>query len=73
MLRCPIDGTKLAIADDELVGRLNDAISRGDLRDRQDQKVTEPIEAALVTEDRKRAYVVRGAIPTLISDESIDL
>ena len=73
MLRCPIDGTTLAIADAPLVSRLNDAITSGDLRDRQDQKVTEPIDAALVTEDGKRVYPVRGGIPTLIADESIDL
>ena len=73
MLRCPIDGTTLAIADSELVGRLNQSVANGELRDHLDQKVTEPIDGALVTVDGKRAYLIRGGIPTLIADESVSL
>lgn len=73
MLRCPIDGTTLAIADDELVDRFNTQIAAGELRDRVDQKITTAVQSALVTTDGKRAYLVRGGIPTLIADESVDL
>lgn len=73
MLRCPIDGTTLAIATDKLVERFNLQIAAGELRDRVDQKISAPIESALVTTDGKRAYLIRGGIPTLIADESVDL
>lgn len=73
MLRCPIDGTTLAIADDALVQQFNEQISAEKLRDRVDQKITVPIDSALVTTDGKRAYLIRSGIPTLIADESVDL
>ena len=72
-LRCPIDGTTLAIADQPTVDRLNAAISDGTLRDRLEQKITEPIDGALITSDQQRAYLIRGGIPTMIADESVTL
>ncbi len=71
MLRCPADHSPLAIADKALVSRLNAAIERGEVRDRADQKVIEPIQAGLVTADQKWLYPIRGNIPTLIADQAI--
>ena len=73
MLRCPLEGSELAIADESLLARLNELIEQGELRDRADQKVLEPIEVGLVTADQKRVYPVRGGIPTLIPDQAIEL
>ncbi|NNE01461.1 MAG: Trm112 family protein [Pirellulaceae bacterium] len=72
LLRCPVDGSTLAIADADLVNTLNDSIAAGELRDRLDQKITQPIDAALTTPDQRRFYCVRGGIPTLIADEAIE-
>ncbi len=72
LLRCPIDGTELANADHGLVAQLNQEIAAGQLRDRLDQLIDDPIDSALVTQDGKRIYVVRKEIPTLISDEAIE-
>ena len=71
MLRCPLDQSKLAIADQALVERVNSAIKQGESRDRADQKVTEPIESGLVTANEKWLYPIRGGIPTLIPDQAI--
>ena len=73
MLRCPIDGSTLAIAEKSAVAAMNAAIAAGELRDRLDQKVEEPIDGALVTPDQKRAYLIRSGIPTMIADESVTL
>jgi uncharacterized protein YbaR (Trm112 family) len=73
MLRCPQDGSMLAIADEELIDRLNAQIARGDLRDVLDQPVVEPLQSGLITESGQRLYPVRGGIPTLITDEAIEL
>ena len=73
MLRCPIDGSELALADERLVRRVNEAIQRGEIRDRHDQKVAQPLEEGLVSATSNRLYAVRGGIPTLIADEAIEL
>ena len=73
MLRCPKDGSLLAIADEPLVARVNERIGAGLQRDAMDQLVELPIEAALVTETGSRLYPIRGGIPTLIADEAIPL
>ena len=73
MLRCPIDGSTLSNADEDLVQKLNALIEAGELRDRLDQKVIASIDGALVTSDGKRAYLIRGGIPSLITDESVEL
>lgn len=73
MLRCPKEGSTLALADESLIQKLNDQIRRGELRDSQDQKVEASMEAGLVTESGNRLYPIRGGIPTLIADEAIEL
>lgn len=73
VLRCPISGKPLEIAAKPLVERVNAAIASGSLRDRHDQKIDEPIDEGLVTIDGDRLYPVRGEIPTMIADESIDV
>lgn len=73
LLRCPVDGTTLELADETLVNRVNAAIEAGEARDRQDQKITDKIDAGLVDAGRKRVYPVREGIPTLIADQAIEL
>ncbi len=55
MLRCPIDDSKLALADQPLLQRVNDAIQRGELRDRHDQKVTQSARSRLARRTVKSA------------------
>jgi uncharacterized protein YbaR (Trm112 family) len=71
LMRCPIEGSELAKADPGLVLKLNQLIEAGELRDRADQRIEDPIDAALVTIDQKNIYPIRGGIPTLIGDEAI--
>ena len=73
MLRCPVDGSKLVLAENTLVQRVNEAIGRGQVRDGQDQRITQPIDSGLLSADSSRLYPIRGGIPTLIADEAIEL
>ena len=73
MLRCPIDGSELALADKPLLQRINEAIGRGEVRDRHDQKVTQTLDQGLLSAASNRLYAVRGGIPTLIANEAIEL
>lgn len=73
LVRCPLDGQPLAMAESSLVDELNRRIAAGQVRDRTGELVDETILAALVTADRRRLYPVRDHIPTLIPAESIPL
>ena len=73
MLRCPVDGGRLTLLDDQAILRLNTALQSGELRDRLDQRIATPCEAALLSVDSNRVYPIRGGIPSLVADEAIDL
>lgn len=73
ILRCPINGGKLQLADEALVRRIQTAIERGDARDRLEQRVSETIEGGLVDENHQWLFPIRSGIPALVADEAIDL
>jgi len=73
VIRCPKEGTSLAIASDSLLHEINRKIAAGQVRDAMDQRVDEPLEAGLVTVSGHRLYPVRGGIASLVADEAIEL
>jgi uncharacterized protein YbaR (Trm112 family) len=73
MLRCPMDGSHLQLLADDKVRRVNSALESGDLRDRLDQRIGTPLDAALLNSKANRVYPIRGGIPSLVADEAIDL
>ena len=73
MLRCPIEGSELQLADPALLQRVQTAIQQGTARDRLEQKVSEGVEAGLVNRSETWFFPVRHGIPTLVADEAIRL
>lgn len=73
MLRCPEQRLPLTFADAALVESLNDAIRAGQLYNRGGQKLSAPIDGALVRSDGAIAYPVVDGIPVLLVDEGIAL
>lgn len=73
ILRCPIGGGTLRVADPSLVQRVQTAIERGHARDRLDQKVSEGIDGGLVSQDGCWFYPIRRDIPALVAEEAIRL
>ncbi len=73
ILVCPETKQPLRQADRSVLEKVNERIARGDLRNRDGQEVTEPIEEALVTLDGAVLYPVRDGIPVLLIGESISL
>jgi uncharacterized protein YbaR (Trm112 family) len=71
ILACPETKEPVALADAALVGRVNAGIESGRVKSRDGQVVTRTMEAALLRQDRKVLYPVRGGIPIMLIDESI--
>jgi len=73
MIRCPEDHSRLALADDALLAKLNAAVRGGRLVNRGGQKVEKPLDGALVRADGQVAYPIVDEIPILLVDEGIRL
>jgi len=73
ILACPETKEPVRLADESLVQRVNAAIEAGEVSSRDGNAVTRTMEAALVREDGKVLYPVRGGIPIMLIDESIAL
>lgn len=73
LLRCPISGSSLAIADAGLVDSLNKQIEAGTLTNRLGQAIEQPIESGLISEDATLLFAVRGEIMVLVADQAIEL
>jgi uncharacterized protein YbaR (Trm112 family) len=73
LARCPVSHSRLRLAEDELVRRLNEAVKMGKVTNRIQRPVAEPVDQALVNEDQSLLFPVRDDIPTLIADEAIPI
>lgn len=73
ILRCPHDHTPLALADGELVDRINEAIQAERVMNLGGQTVAEPLDGGLVRQAGDLLYPVIDGIPVLLPDEAIDI
>jgi uncharacterized protein YbaR (Trm112 family) len=70
-LVCPDDRSPLRLAEPALVDRLNQAIARGQVRNRAGARVAGRLDGLLVRADGALAYPIHDAIPHLLTDEAI--
>jgi uncharacterized protein YbaR (Trm112 family) len=73
LLVCPENRTPLALADAELVTRLNAAIGQRQLKNRAGQVLEAPLDGGLLRTDRQVLYPILDRIPVLLVDEGIAL
>lgn len=73
ILVCPVSGAAVSLADAETLARMNERIDAGEARYVDDSRVTESLDAALVTADRATAYRVDDGIPVMLPERGIDL
>ncbi|MEN6451244.1 MAG: hypothetical protein ABFC96_12195 [Thermoguttaceae bacterium] len=72
-LVCPQDRTPLAIADEQLLARLNRAVAAGGVKNQAGRLVERSLDAGLVRADKTLLYPIVDDIPILLADEAIPL
>lgn len=73
ILACPETKQPVALAEQDVLDRVNAAIKAGSLSSRDGQTVEQPIDAGLVRQDGAVLYPVRGGIPIMLIEEAIAL
>jgi uncharacterized protein YbaR (Trm112 family) len=73
ILCCPDTKQDVNLADEALIAKLNAAMSRGQLKNKGNKPVTEPLDGGLIRSDRKILYPIREDIPVMLIEEGIPL
>lgn len=71
ILCCPETKQDVSLAPDQLVDSVNARIARGEVRNRGNQPVKEPLDGGLLRADKKILYPIREDIPVMLIDEGI--
>jgi uncharacterized protein len=72
ILCCPVTRQPLALANPQLLGRINQRIAAGEVRTIGGEPVAAALDKALVTPDLRQVYPVIDGIPALLPDSSLD-
>ena len=73
ILCCPETKLDVSLADDALLSKVNDAVSRGVLKNKAQKPVTELLDGGLIRADKKILYPIREDIPVMLIEEGIPL
>jgi len=73
ILVCPENKTPVTLVDDATVAKINEAIARGEIKNRAGDVVDDSIDAGLMREDGAYMYPIRDDIPIMLIDEAIPM
>jgi uncharacterized protein YbaR (Trm112 family) len=73
IVRCPLTQSPLALADEPLLARLQQAVAEHRVKNRVGQLVERPLDGGLVNRDSTLLFPIYDNIPNLIPDEAIPL
>ena len=73
ILCCPDTKQGVSLADEALIAKLNEAVSRGQLKNKANKPITEPLDGGLIRADRKILYPIREDIPVMLIEEGLPL
>ena len=73
ILVCPETKQTLKLADEDTLGKVNQAVAAGGLTNQGGNRVKKPLVEGLVREDGKVLYPVIDDIPVMLLDEAIRL
>ncbi|HEY5774586.1 MAG TPA: Trm112 family protein [Xanthomonadales bacterium] len=71
ILCCPVSKTPLTVLGRQKLEKLNKAIENGEALYVGGEKVTQPLQEGLITEDGKVIYPVQDDIPILLEEKGI--
>jgi len=71
ILCCPVSKTPLRVLGQQKLVQLNEAIKSGDALYVDGEKITDPLQEGLITEDGKVIYPVQDDIPILLEEKGI--
>jgi uncharacterized protein YbaR (Trm112 family) len=71
ILVCPASRQPLSLLDKAGLSALNRGIAAGTVRRNDDAPQSEPLQEALVTQDRRTVYRIDDGIPVLLVEEGI--
>ena len=72
-LRCPVTGSTLEHADEDLLQQVNQYIATGKALTRLSDVVQHPVVAALINADRSLLYRIDDSIVALLATEAIEI
>ncbi|MEO6306646.1 MAG: Trm112 family protein [Nitrospiraceae bacterium] len=73
ILCCPDTKQDVSLADAALIAKLNEGVRRGQLKNKANKPVAEPLDGGLIRSDRKILYPIREDIPVMLIEEGIPL
>ncbi len=71
ILCCPVSKTPLTVLGRQKLDKLNAAIASSDALYVDGEKVMDPLQEGLITEDGKVIYTVQDGIPILLEEKGI--
>lgn len=71
ILCCPETKQDVTYVEGDVIKKVNAQIKSGEVTNRGGEKVTEPIDAGLLREDKAYLYPIRKDIPIMLIDEGI--
>jgi uncharacterized protein len=73
ILCCPETKQDVSIAPDSLIGKLNELLAKGEIKNKAGQMVSEKLDGGLLRADKKILYPIREDIPVMLIEEGIPL
>ena len=73
ILCCPETKEDVAPAEQGLVDKINSQITKGGVKNRAGNPVSEKIDAGLLRKDQKYLYPIREDIPIMLIDEALPM
>ena len=72
ILVCPVTKLPVSMVNQEMLKRLNDKISNGEVVSKDGNAVTDTLDEALVTSNKTTIYRIQDSIPIMLEDQGID-